>query len=42
MENFRQEVRQWLNKNCPESMQTSGSEDETVWGGRNATYPNPD
>ena len=42
MENFRQDVRQWLDKNCPESMRTSGSEDETVWGGRNAIYPNPE
>ena len=42
MENFRQEVRQWLDQHCPESMRNSGSDDETVWGGRNATYPNPE
>ena len=42
MESFRREVRQWLDKHYPESMRTSGPEDETVWGGRNATYANPD
>tara|TARA_B110000503_G_scaffold140074_1_gene230016 strand:- start:873 stop:2057 length:1185 start_codon:yes stop_codon:yes gene_type:complete len=42
MENFRQEVRQWLDQHCPESMRNAGSDDETVWGGRNATYPNPE
>ena len=42
MENFRQEVRQWLDQHCPESMRNSGSDDETVWGGRNTTYPNPE
>lgn len=39
MEAFRQEVRDWLASNCPESMRTAGSEDETVWGGRNAVFP---
>lgn len=42
MEEFRQEVRQWLDENCPQSMRTAGSEEETVWGGRNATFPNDD
>jgi alkylation response protein AidB-like acyl-CoA dehydrogenase len=42
MESFRREVRQWLDKHYPESMRTSGPGDETVWGGRNATYANPD
>ena len=43
MEAFRQEVREWLEANCPESMRTPAtSEDETVWGGRNATFPNDD
>ena len=42
MENFRQAVREWLDKNCPDSMRTAGSEEETVWGGRNASYPNRD
>lgn len=42
MEAFRQEVRDWLDANCPESMRTTGSEEETVWGGRNAEYPSED
>lgn len=42
MEDFRAEVRDWLAANCPESMRSTGTEDDTVWGGRNATYPNPD
>ena len=39
MEAFRQEVRDWLDANCPESMRSAGAEEETVWGGRNATLP---
>ena len=39
---FRDETRQWLEAHCPESMRTPMPENETVWGGRNATYPNPD
>ena len=39
MEAFRQEVRDWLDANCPESMRSAGAEEETVWGGRNATFP---
>ena len=42
MEAFRQEVRDWLEENCPQSMRTTGSEEETVWGGRNATFPGED
>lgn len=43
LETFRAETRDWLEKNCPESMrQPVRSDEETVWGGRNATYPNPD
>ena len=43
MEAFRQEVRDWLEVNCPESMRAPPpSEAETVWGGRNATFPNED
>ena len=43
MEAFRQEVREWLEVNCPSSMRTPPpSEDETVWGGRSANFPNED
>src|SRR5262249_30727433 len=28
--------------NCPTSMRASGGEEEAVWGGRDATYVNPD
>lgn len=42
LEAFRAETRTWLEANCPESMRTPGSEEETVWGGRNETYTNPD
>ena len=42
LEKFRQETRAWLEENCPPSMRTPMPEEETVWGGRNAKYPNPD
>lgn len=43
LEKFRQETRAWLEENCPPSMRTPmTSEDETVWGGRNAKYKNPE
>jgi len=43
LEKFRQETRTWLEENCPPSMRTPmTSEDETVWGGRNAKYENPE
>lgn len=43
LETFRQETRAWLEENCPPSMRTPmASEDETVWGGRNAKYKNPE
>ncbi len=40
LEAFRKEVQDWLAENCPPSMRTPMPEDETVWGGRNATYKN--
>ena len=42
LETFRAETRRWLEANCPASMRTSGGEEEAVWGGRHATYVNPD
>jgi alkylation response protein AidB-like acyl-CoA dehydrogenase len=42
LEQFRQEVRAWLEENCPPSMRTAMPEEETVWGGRKAQYSNPD
>ena len=42
LEEFRAEVRAWLEENCPASMRTPMPDDETVWGGRRATYKNPD
>ena len=43
LESFRSETRKWLEQNCPASMrQPMTSEKETVWGGRKASYPNPD
>ena len=43
LEQFRKETRAWLEENCPASMRsTFTSEDEIVWGGRNAKFANPD
>ena len=42
LEAFRTEVQDWLEANCPASMRTPMAEDEVVWGGRNATFTNPD
>ncbi len=42
LETFRQEVREWLETNCPASMRTPMPEEESPWGGRNASWPNPD
>lgn len=42
VEDFRSEVRSWLEANCPASMRVPAREDELVWGGRRATFPNED
>ena len=42
LETFRQETRDWLEANCPESMRTPGNEAETVWGGRREPFVNRD
>ena len=42
LDSFRSEARDWLEANCPESMRTPMPEGETVWGGRNEAFVNPD
>lgn len=42
LEQFRSEARSWLEDNCPPSMRTPMPPSEAVWGGRNATFVNPD
>ena len=39
LEQFRNDARNWLVENCPESLRISGT---YTGGGRKATYPNPD
>jgi alkylation response protein AidB-like acyl-CoA dehydrogenase len=39
---FRQEIRAWLEENCPESMRTKAKPEEQVWGGRNIQFPSED
>jgi alkylation response protein AidB-like acyl-CoA dehydrogenase len=41
-QDFRAEVRQWLEANCPASMRTPINEEEEVWGGRREKFKNPD
>ena len=41
-ESFRQEVRDWLEENCPPAMRTPMPEAETVWGGRGEQFVNPE
>ena len=42
LEEFQTSTRAWLEANCPASMRTAMVQDEIVWGGRNATFKNPD
>jgi alkylation response protein AidB-like acyl-CoA dehydrogenase len=40
---FRAETRAWLETNYPSSLQEPGDlDDDSIWGGRNAVYSNPD
>ena len=42
LETFRSETRAWLEANCPvECRGPVDSEDDRVWGGRNAVFPTP-
>ncbi len=42
LQEFRDEVREWLEENCPPSMRTPTPEDEVIWGGRREQFRNPD
>ena len=42
LETFRQEVRDWLEGNCPASIRTPMPADESPGGGRRAQYKNPE
>jgi len=42
LDGFRDEVRGWLEENCPPSMRTPMDPDEYPGGGRNAKYSNPE
>ncbi|MEP5763445.1 MAG: acyl-CoA dehydrogenase family protein [Halieaceae bacterium] len=43
IEQFRQETRDWLEANCPDSMRTPMTEDaDSYWGGRNPEMKHPD
>ena len=39
---FREEVRDWLEENCPPSIRRPAGPGEGTGGGRRATYPNPE
>ncbi len=41
-ETFRQETREWLAQNCPQSMRTPVAPEGLVWSGRNKTWPSAD
>lgn len=42
LDSFRAQTRSWLEENCPESMRGGQIGDEVTWGGRRATYKNPE
>jgi hypothetical protein len=45
LEEFRKEVKEWLDKNCPPSMRSGADPSipvDEVWGGRKAEYKNPE
>ena len=40
---FRQETREWLEQNCPQTMRSPIKEDgDQCWGGRNYTFKSED
>ena len=42
LQDFRNEVRSWLEENCPPSMRAPTPDDEIVWGGRREPFKNPE
>jgi acyl-CoA dehydrogenase len=42
LENFRLDVSQWLETNCPASQRTQITREEQVWAGRNMQFPSAD
>jgi alkylation response protein AidB-like acyl-CoA dehydrogenase len=42
LDSFRTETRAWLEANYPPSLHAPMTEDDTPWGGRKASYSNPD
>lgn len=42
LDNFRQEVRTWLEANCPESQRQPIIKEEQIWGGRRRQFANAD
>ena len=42
IEEFRHNVREWLEENCPKSMRGLMPADEMVWGGRTIDFKNDD
>ena len=41
LDEFRTEIRDWLEANCPAEMRTPMKDDEIVWGGKRETFKNP-
>ncbi len=42
LEQFRLEVREWLEANCPESQRKPITREEQVWGGKQRSFPSED
>jgi len=42
LESFREEIRQWLEANCPASLRSPATQEEQVWGGRHIEFPSSD
>ncbi|RLQ23793.1 acyl-CoA dehydrogenase [Seongchinamella sediminis] len=42
LEQFRRDVRQWLEDNCPQSQRQPMTAGEQYYGGRNSTFPSAD